>query len=66
MIDELKDSTLENENRPIIKVLKKRDTSYSVLFPFSDVPVEMTYSYFKKHVNLDKYIVDFEDERQPE
>jgi len=33
-----------------------------VFFPFSDVPVVMTPSYFEKNVNPDHYIIDFDND----
>lgn len=64
----IEDKTSENkasDNLTTLKVLHKNESTYSVYFPFSDVPVEMSHSYFAKNINKEKYIIDFQDDRKP-
>lgn len=66
MIDNPIDSAKHENVLPKLKVVRKNENTYSVQFPFSDVPVEMTHSYFNKNINIDKYVIDFEDDKLPE
>ncbi len=65
MIIEPNKSIPNGDDRPILKVRNSTNNTLSVYFPFSDVPVHMTPSYFEKHIDVDKYIIDFDDDRTP-
>lgn len=65
MIDENRDSLDNPVGLTKLRVSKKNENTYSVFFPFSDVPVEMSQAYFDKNINPEKYIIDFEDDRTP-
>jgi len=47
---------------PTLKVVHKKTGKLEVLFPFTEVPVEMTKQYFDKNIDLDQYIIDIEDD----
>jgi len=65
MIDENQVNTDGIKGLTKIRVTKKNADTYSVYFPFSEVPVEMSEAYFAKNINPEKYVIDFEDDRLP-
>ena len=66
MINDLKNIGKQENELPKLKVVRMNEEMYSVQFPFSDIPVEMTHSYFTKNISLEKYVIDFEDDITPE
>ncbi len=50
---------------PTLKVVHKKTGTVEVLFPFTEVPVEMTRQYFEKNIDLDQYIVDLDEDLNP-
>lgn len=64
-MDDNLDAMNTSEGLTKLRVSRKSEDIYSVFFPFSDVPVEMSSAYFKKNISPDKYVIDFEDDRIP-
>lgn len=42
----------------VLKVVHKKSGKLDVFFPFSEVPIEMTLQYFKKHISKDDFRID--------
>lgn len=45
-----------------LKVIHNKAGKYEVFFPFTEVPIEMTPTYFEKNINPDHYTIDFNDD----
>ncbi len=66
MLNERFDEKTSKIDLPVLKVKMKNESTYTVQFPFSEVPVEMSQSYFNKNIDVDNYVIDFEDDSKPE